>query len=153
MEDVRFQKMYQDPPSAFAPRATMRRLLQDLVARHRLDWNRLETLMDRLRLPEGLLDRRASQLSGGELQRFALVRLLAIDPAVILADEPTSRLDPITQKETIDLLVEQTAARGCALLLITHDPAIARNVARDGVIAMSPRRRSPATDRCRGSLT
>ncbi len=133
---MRFQKLYQDPPSAFAPRATMRRLLRDLVARHRLDWTRVKAMMVRLSLVGALLDRNAGQLSGGELQRFALIRALMLDPAVILADEPTSRLDPITQQETIDLLVEQTAAQGCALLLVTHDAAIARNVVGDRVIAL-----------------
>jgi len=93
-----------------------------------LELGNLRTLMERLRLPEQFLDRRPDQVSEGELQRFSLVRLLLLSPAMIFADEPTSRLDLITQQETIDLLVEQTEENNCALLLVTHDPAIAANV-------------------------
>lgn len=125
----RFQKLYQDPVAAFPPRLTIRLALEDLVARHRLAWERVESLMQRLRLANDLLDRRPDQVSGGELQRFSLVRVLLLDPVLIFADEPTSRLDPITQQETIDLLVETTAQQQCALLLVTHDQAIAANVA------------------------
>jgi len=52
--------------------------------------------MNRLRLDPVLLERRPHQVSGGELQRFALLRVLLRSPAFIFADEPTSRLDPIT---------------------------------------------------------
>ena len=96
-------------------------------------------MMARLRLNERLLDRRPDQVSGGELQRFAIVRLLLVRPAFIFADEPTSRLDLISQKETVDLLVEQAEENGCALLLVTHDPAIASNVTAGAPIALNAR--------------
>lgn len=131
-----FQKLYQDPPAAFAPRQTIGQSLDDVVARHRLDVHEVERLMARLRLDPSLLVRRPDQVSGGELQRFALVRLLVLSPALIFADEPTSRLDPITQQETLDLLVEQAAEGGCALLLVTHDARIGANVAGDAVVAI-----------------
>ncbi|MNC93741.1 Bacitracin export ATP-binding protein BceA [compost metagenome] len=85
--------------------------------------------MQRLRLNEELLDRRPHQISGGELQRFAMIRVLLLDPALIFADEPTSRLDPLTQQDTINLLVDQANERNAALLFVTHDAAIARNLA------------------------
>jgi len=129
-----FQKLYQDPPAAFAPRQTLGRSVDDVIARHRLDAREVERLMVRLRLDPALLERRPDQVSGGELQRFALVRLLVLSPALIFADEPTSRLDPITQQETIDLLVEHAAERECALLLVTHDARIGANVAGDAVL-------------------
>lgn len=131
---IRFQKIYQDPPAAFAPMATLRQSMNDLVARHRLDPREVERLMAILRLDPRLRDRRPHQVSGGELQRFALVRILLLSPAFIFADEPTSRLDPITQQETIDLLVTHAAERACALLLVTHDAAIGANVAGDAVL-------------------
>ena len=124
----KFQKLYQDPVAAFAPRATLRRSLLDLVALHGLSWSDVEAWMERLRLRAALLDRRPDQVSSGELQRFALARVLLLQPVLLVADEPSSRLDPITQQETIDLLVENLAESGCSLVLITHDPAIARNV-------------------------
>lgn len=124
----KFQKLYQDPVASFAPRATLRRLLQDLVRLHGRDWSAVERLQRRMRLGADLLDRRPDQVSGGELQRFALVRVLLLDPVLVFADEPTSRLDPITQQETLELLVESTAERGCALLLVTHDHVIAEKL-------------------------
>ncbi len=131
---TRFQKLYQDPPAAFPPRVTLRQAIDDLVARHRLDTQDVTRLMARLKLDPTLLGRRPDQVSGGELQRFALLRILLLSPAFIFADEPTSRLDPITQQETIDLLVEHAAERECALLLVTHDARIGTNVAGDAVI-------------------
>lgn len=126
---LRFQKLYQDPPSAFAPGVPMGRLMQDLARRHGLAAERIEALLARLRLAPSLLARDVSAISGGELQRFALARALLLDPVFLFADEATSRLDPITQAETIALLGETARARGLALLLVTHDEDIARKAA------------------------
>lgn len=129
LSPLRFQKVYQDPPSAFAPHQTVRTAFADLAKRHGLDWKRFVPLFERFRLSSGLLDRRPGQLSGGELQRFALCRVLALEPAFVLADEPTSRLDPITQREVADLLHELAAEHGLGVLMVTHDHAMARNLA------------------------
>ena len=120
-----YQKLYQDPVSSFAPHLTIRRALLDVVARHGRGWVAVERLLRRVRLGPELLDRRPDQVSGGELQRFALVRVLLVDPVLLFADEPTSRLDPITQQEILELLVETTEERGCALVLVTHDARVA----------------------------
>jgi len=125
----KYQKLYQDPIAAFAPRVTLRTSLRDLAAAHGLRWADVETWMERMRLRAPLLDRRPNQVSSGELQRFAMLRALLLQPVLLVADEPTSRLDPITQQETIDLLTESLAKSGCSLVLVTHDPAIAGNVA------------------------
>ncbi|KAF1042742.1 MAG: putative ABC transporter ATP-binding protein YejF [Herbaspirillum frisingense] len=124
-----FQKIYQDPAAAFAPTISLRCSLQDLVRLHRLDWAELEALLARMRLSPALLDRLPRQVSGGELQRFALARVLLMKPALIFADEPTSRLDPVTQQEVIALLAAHARSSGCAVLLVTHDADIARRVA------------------------
>jgi peptide/nickel transport system ATP-binding protein len=129
-----FQKIYQDPGAAFAPSASLRRSLQDLVALHRLEWDDLLRLLERLRLAPALLDRLPSQVSGGELQRIALARVLMLKPALIFADEPTSRLDPVTQHETLALLAEQAAAFDCAVLLVTHDPDIAARMSQRQIV-------------------
>ncbi|MDN3558083.1 ABC transporter ATP-binding protein [Halomonas maura] len=123
----RFQKLYQDPPAAFAPHWTLGTLLDDLLRRHRLDRDRVPPLLERLRLSSALLARRPGEVSGGELQRFSLLRVLLLDPVLLFADEPTSRLDPLTQREILPLMTELARERGCALLLVSHDRDLVRH--------------------------
>ncbi len=127
---IRFQKLYQDPVAAFAPRRPLRAALTETAALHRTPWPRVMALLDRLRVADPLLDRPPDQVSGGELQRIALARALLPDPVFLFADEPTSRLDPVTQQDTIAVLREVSAERGCAVLLVTHDTALAAKAAR-----------------------
>jgi len=65
------------------------------------------------------------QLSGGEQQRVALARAFAVEPSLLLADEPTGNLDGETGRQVIDLMFDLAARRGTTLMLITHDPALA----------------------------
>ena len=115
-------KLFQDPPAAFTASVTLGVLLEDLVKLHRLDRKRIAPLMATLKLAPELLARKSTEVSGGELQRFAILRALLLDPVFLFADEPTSRLDPIIAKEVIDLLVDLAKQQGCALLLVSHDP-------------------------------
>jgi len=121
------QKLYQDPPAAFPPRLTLRRALADVARLHRVEWDRAVELLEQLKIDLALLDRRPDAVSGGELQRIALARVLLIAPAVVLADEPTSRLDPIIQSEIMSLIAEVTTREKTALVLVTHDHTIAEN--------------------------
>lgn len=125
LQGGRMQKLYQDPALAFPPRVPLRDSLGDVMGRHRLDPARLEELMASLRLAPALLTRRPGEVSGGELQRLAIIRSMLLEPALVFADEPTSRLDLITQEETICCLMEQVDRHHCALLLVTHDNALA----------------------------
>ncbi len=115
-------KLYQDPPSAFAPHIKLQTLLDDVINKHHLDRSRIPYLLQQLKLDAELLQRSAENVSGGELQRVAILRALLFEPVLLFADEVTSRLDPITQKETLDLLTEQCRRHRCALVLVSHDP-------------------------------
>ena len=129
----RFGKLYQDPVATFAPHQPLRAALAEVAALHRVAWSQAGALMERLRVNDTLLDRRPDAVSGGELQRIAIVRALLPGPAFLLADEPTSRLDPVTQRDTLDALRTATTERDCAVLLVTHDLALAAKMAVRGV--------------------
>lgn len=122
------QGVPQDAAASLPPRWTVRRTLTtaarclvpgadaDARARH---------AARTVRLDAELLDRRPAQLSGGQAQRAALARALVADPALLVADEPTSALDPRTAAAVADELLALARTHGLALLLVTHDPALA----------------------------
>ena len=84
---------------------------------------------------EAFLQRRAGELSGGQLQRLALARALTMQPAVLIADEPTAMLDASSRANVLRMLKGVQNAAGCAMLVVTHDRAAAEKIA-DRVLAM-----------------
>ncbi len=130
----RFQKLYQDPGASFPPHRPLRSVFADLAAVTDDPLGRLEPLMERLHLRPDTLGRRVGEISGGEAQRLALARALLLRPAVLLADEPTSRLDAVTQAGIARLLRDLAESDGLAILWVSHDEAlldaVAENVTR-----------------------
>lgn len=83
---------------------------------------------------EGRADTRPPQLSGGERQRVAIARALANAPGIVLADEPTGRLDSVTSVRVMDLLEALRREQGVTIVVVTHDPSVAAYA--DRVISM-----------------
>ncbi|MFC5729097.1 MULTISPECIES: ABC transporter ATP-binding protein [Nocardioides] len=121
----RLQKLYQDPALSFPRRVPLAAAMRDVVRRHGAEEGRVRSLLSEVGLPLDVLDRRPSQVSGGELQRIAIVRAMLTRPVLIFADEATSRLDLASQETTMDILMTEVADSGCALLLVTHDVDLA----------------------------
>lgn len=129
----RYQKLHQDPVRAFAPHLTLGRqftALEEVKPGLSVD-RELPPLMDRLQVRSDLLKRRPAEISGGEAQRLALARILLLDPTAIVADEPTSRLDPVVQRETMLLLRGIVDQGGLGLIMISHDRALLSAIADD----------------------
>ncbi len=114
-------KLFQDPPSSLSSHVTLQTLLDDLVKLHKLDTDKIAPLMQKLNLAPSLLQRTARDVSGGELQRFSILRALLLEPVFLFADEPTSRLDPFIAKEITELLIDLAREQQCALLIVSHD--------------------------------
>lgn len=128
------QKLHQDPTRVFAPWQSLGKSLEDLrrLPEGARSLAEIPSLMQRFGLRRDLLQRQPHQISGGEAQRLALVRILAMRPKMLIADEPTSRLDPPVQEQVIRHLRKVADEDELAILLITHD--------RDLAVAMADRR-------------
>lgn len=95
---------------------------------------RVARLLDLIRLPAGVADRRCAELSGGQKQRVNLARALAADPDVILCDEVTSALDTVVRGAILDLLADLRRDLGVAYLFISHDIATVKALCDDIVV-------------------
>jgi len=92
-------------------------------------------LIGMVKLKPEILNRRPREVSGGELQRAIIARALAVKPELLIADEPTSMLDPSTQAEIIHILLKLQCRNKFTLLFITHDIELARHVC-DRILVM-----------------
>src|SRR5262249_3047447 len=96
---------------------------------------RMRELLEMVRLSPDFAARRPGQLSGGQKQRIAIARAFAIDPSLIIADEPVSALDVSVQAAGVTLLLDIQNSRHTTMLFISHDRALVRHVA-DKVVVM-----------------
>ncbi|MFE5208777.1 dipeptide ABC transporter ATP-binding protein [Streptomyces sp. NPDC056600] len=126
------QLVPQDPLSAFDPRWDVARVVGEALAVAGVprEERRRHTvrLLEQVGLGEQHLDRRPAALSGGQRQRVALARALAPRPRLLVCDEPVSALDVSVQAQVLDLLRELQASLGLAVLFISHDLAVVREI-------------------------
>ncbi len=121
----RVQIIFQDPFNTMNPHFTVRETLMEPLRIHGLhrDEERIRQVLEDVQLnpPEQYLDRKESQLSGGEKQRVAIARALILEPEVVLADEPVSMLDVSTQASILRLLSDLTDEYDVSMLYVSHD--------------------------------
>ncbi len=132
------QMVFQDPFAALNPTHTIRYHLERPLKLHRKDLSAAQReaaiaeLLERVKLdPRLIMPKFPHELSGGQRQRISIARALAVNPQVIVADEPTSMLDVSVRQGILNLLNDMKAELKLALLYITHDIATARYVADD----------------------
>lgn len=122
------QMLFQNPASALNPRMTIRESLSEPLLFHWQAKGDLMELLEEMQLRSELLDRYPHQLSGGELQRVSLGRLLLLRPRLLLLDEPTSMLDVSVQAQVVDIIRKRQRAAGMACLFISHDLDLLRTI-------------------------
>jgi oligopeptide transport system ATP-binding protein len=122
---TRVQLLFQDPVASLSPRLSVRRLLEEpLLIRHRStpeSWRQVEKLIAELGLPLHILDRYPHQLSGGQARRVSVVRALAMQPRILVADEPTAGLDLSVQGEVLNLLAQLQRELGLTYIVVSHN--------------------------------
>ncbi|MFO1297823.1 MAG: ATP-binding cassette domain-containing protein [Rubrivivax sp.] len=134
------QVVFQDPMSSLNPRQTVRTTLAQAVARHRtMDRAALARevarLLDSVGLAASYAGRQPHALSGGQRQRVAIARALAVQPRLVVCDEPVSALDVSTQAQVINLLQDLQRQFGLSYLFISHNLDVVRHVShRIGVL-------------------
>lgn len=126
------QVVFQDPYSSLNPSMSIEAILTEpMLVRNwsKLDANkRVRELLDSVGLPSDAAQRRPREFSGGQRQRIAIARALALDPKLIVCDEPVSALDLTTQSRVLDLFLEIQQITGVAYLFISHDLAVVRHL-------------------------
>ncbi len=115
------QMISQHPELAVNPRWKMEKILNEA-------WTPDQELLDKMGIERSWLTRWPSELSGGELQRFCIARVLSPETRFLLCDEITTMLDVVTQAQIWQLLLEISEERNLGMIIITHNKALAERV-------------------------
>ena len=126
------QVVFQDPFTSLNPSMTIDQILSEPLRAQGVASaeasQRVKDLLDAVNLPQDANQRRARAFSGGQRQRIAIARALALNPKLIVADEPVSALDLSTSARVLDLFLEIQERTNVAYLFISHDLGVVRHV-------------------------
>ncbi|MGQ0649500.1 MAG: ABC transporter ATP-binding protein [Gemmatimonadaceae bacterium] len=128
------QIIFQDPFSSLNPRLTVGTTIKEGLLVHKLAEGaaaekRVAQLLDEVGMQAGYASRYPHEFSGGQRQRIGIARALAVEPKLIVCDEPVSALDVSVQAQVINLLKDLQKARGLAYLFIAHDLSVVEHMA------------------------
>ena len=129
----RMQMVFQDPLGSLDPRQDVESLLSEPLAAHgigskREAADRIRGLLDAVGLPSAALRRYPHEFSGGQRQRIGIARAIALEPDLLIADEPVSALDVSVQAQVLNLLEELQQRLGLTYLVVAHDLAVVRHI-------------------------
>jgi oligopeptide/dipeptide ABC transporter ATP-binding protein len=127
------QMVFQDPYSSLNPSMTVGQMLREVLLFHRLATKqqvreRSRELLELVGLPDRTLDSYPREFSGGQQQRISVARALALQPRLLVADEPVSALDVSVQANVLNLLMDLKKQLGLAMVFISHNMAAVRQV-------------------------
>lgn len=129
----KMQLVFQDPMASLNPRLNVHAILAEPLDIHGLHTGpsrlpRLHQLLDQVGLPRDALERYPHAFSGGQRQRIGVARALAVEPEILILDEPVSALDVSVQAQVLNLLLEVQRALSLSCVLIAHDLGVVRHM-------------------------
>jgi len=130
----RMQMVFQDPMASLDPRQNVESIISEPLRAHRAEGGRrghsqrVRELLGVVGLPASAAERYPHEFSGGQRQRIGIARAIALNPELIVADEPVSALDVSVQAQVINLLEELQDSLGLTFLVIAHDLAVVRHI-------------------------
>jgi peptide/nickel transport system ATP-binding protein len=130
----RMQMVFQDPLASLDPRQSVASVLAEPLRTHRVKGphdKRVRELLDLVGLPAAAANRYPHEFSGGQRQRVGIARAIALNPELIIADEPVSALDVSIQAQVVNLLEELQEQLGLTYVVIAHDLAVVRHISDD----------------------
>ena len=129
----RIQLVFQEPMASFNPRRTIGQSILMPLKAHGLKRgngrSQATSLLEMVGLDPTLIARRPHMLSGGQLQRAAIARALALEPEILICDEPVASLDVSVRAQVLNLLIDLWRERDLGILFVSHDLGVVRRIA------------------------